>query len=204
MSDLEAGADKGALGLQEVDTSENQELNITVTEPEDQPPMQASGDQTKPIASALAEAFSSTLSPLLNEIIQQNKQLLEEKKKSELFLSAASPSNLEPKKSIKGAGKTILGDPGAKKHHFDDSLIELKGPHQEEIQKQKEFISKTMDVVKDFEEKGAKPKIYGIPPYKTEDNKWKSNIQQLAHLFMITLLLLILSHSHWYPPFKII
>jgi hypothetical protein len=26
MSDLEAGADKGALGLQEVDTSENQEL----------------------------------------------------------------------------------------------------------------------------------------------------------------------------------
>jgi hypothetical protein len=65
-SDLEAGADKGALGLQEVDTSENQELNITVTEPEDQPPMQASGDQTKPIASALAEAFSSTLSPLLN------------------------------------------------------------------------------------------------------------------------------------------
>jgi hypothetical protein len=68
-------------------------------------------------------------------------------KKSELFLSAASPSNLEPKKSIKGAGKTILGDPGAKKHHFDDSLIELKGPHQEEIQKQKEFISKTMDVV---------------------------------------------------------
>jgi hypothetical protein len=49
MSDLEAGADKGALGLQEVDTSENQELNITVTEPEDQPPMQASGDQTKAI-----------------------------------------------------------------------------------------------------------------------------------------------------------
>jgi hypothetical protein len=73
----------------------------------------------------------------LNEIIQQNKQLLEEKKKNELFLSAASPSNLEPKKSIKGAGKTILGDPGANKHHFD----ELKGPHQEEIQKQKEFIS---------------------------------------------------------------
>jgi hypothetical protein len=86
---------------------------------------------------------------------------LEEKKKSELFLSAASPSNLEPKESIKGAGKTILGDPGAKKHHFDDSLIELKGPHQEEIQKQKEFISKTMDIVKDFEEKGAKPKICG-------------------------------------------
>jgi hypothetical protein len=109
--------------------------------------MQASGDQTKAIASALAEAFSSTVSPLLNEIIQQNKQLLEEKKKNELFLSAASPSNLEPKKSIKGAGKTILGDPGANKHHFD----ELKGPHQEEIQKQKEFISKTMDVVKDFE-----------------------------------------------------
>ena len=72
MSDLEAGADKGALGLQEVDTSENQELNITVIEPEDQPPMQASGDQTKAIASALADAFSSTLSPLLNEIIQQN------------------------------------------------------------------------------------------------------------------------------------
>ena len=142
MSDLEAGADKGAIGLQEVDTSENQELNLTVTEPEDQPPMQASGDQTKAIASAMAEAFSSTLSPLLNEIIQQNKQLLEEMKKSELFLSAASPSNLEPKKSIKGAGKTILGDPGAKKHHFNDSLIELKGPHQEEIQKQKEFISK--------------------------------------------------------------
>jgi hypothetical protein len=40
MSDLEAGTDKGALGLQEVDTSENQELNLTVTEPEDQPPMQ--------------------------------------------------------------------------------------------------------------------------------------------------------------------
>jgi hypothetical protein len=59
-----------------------------------------SGDQTKAIVSALAEAFSSTLSPLLNEMIQQNKQLLEEKKKSELFLSAASPSNLEPKKSI--------------------------------------------------------------------------------------------------------
>ena len=92
-------------------------------------------------------------------------------KKSELFLSAASPSNLEPKKSIKGAGKTILGDPGAKKHHFDDSLIELKGPHQEEIQKQKEFISKTMDVVKDFEEKEAKPKIFGVPPNKTEDKK---------------------------------
>jgi hypothetical protein len=86
----------------------------------------------------------------LNEIIQQNKQLLEEKKKSELFLSAASPSNLESKKSIKGAGKTKLGDPGATKHHFDDRLIELKGPHQEEIQKQKEFISKTMDVVKDI------------------------------------------------------
>ena len=28
-----------------------------------------------------------------------------------------------------------------------------------------------MDVVKDFEEKGAKPKIYGIPAYKTEDKK---------------------------------
>jgi hypothetical protein len=109
----------------------------------------------------------------LNEIIQQNKQLLEEKKKSELFLSAASPSNLEPKKSIKGVGKTKLGDPGAKKHNFDDSLIELNGPHQEEIQKQKEFISKTMDVVKDFEVKGAKPKIhvYGIPANKTEDKK---------------------------------
>ena len=65
MPDLEAGADKGAIGLQEVDASENQELNITVTEPEDQLPMQASGDQTKAIASALAEAFSSTLSPLL-------------------------------------------------------------------------------------------------------------------------------------------
>ena len=26
-----------------------------------------------------------------------------------------------------------------------------------------------MDVVKDFEEKGAKPKIYGIPANKTED-----------------------------------
>jgi hypothetical protein len=115
MSDLEAGADKGALGLQEVDTSENQELNLTVTEPEDQPP---SGDQTKAIPSALAEAFSSTLSPLLNEIIQQNKQLLEETKKSELFLSAASSSNLEPKKSIKGAGKTILGDPGSKETPF--------------------------------------------------------------------------------------
>jgi hypothetical protein len=157
--------------LQEVDISENQELNLTVTEPEDQPPMQASGDQTQAIASALAEAFSSTFSPLLNEIIQQNKQLLEEKKKRELFLSAASPSNLEPKKSIKGAGKTKLRDQGAKKHHFDDSLIELKGPHQEEIQKQKEFISKTMDIVKDFEEKGAKPKIYGIPANKTEDKK---------------------------------
>jgi hypothetical protein len=34
------------------------------------------------------------------------------------------------------------------------SLIELKGPHQEETQKQKEFIGKTMDVVKDFEEEG--------------------------------------------------
>jgi hypothetical protein len=32
MSDLEADADKGALGMQEVDTSENQELNLTVTE----------------------------------------------------------------------------------------------------------------------------------------------------------------------------
>ena len=157
--------------MQEVDISENQELNLTVTEPEDQPPMQASGDQTQAIASALAEAFSSTFSPLLNEIIQQNKQLLEEKKKRELFLSAASPSNLEPKKSIKGAGKTKLRDQGAKKHHFDDSLIELKGQHQEEIQKQKEFISKTMDIVKDFEEKGAKPKIYGIPANKTEDKK---------------------------------
>ena len=93
------------------------------------------------------------------------------RKKSELFFRAASPSNLEPKKSIKGAGKTKLGDPRAKKHHFDDSLIELKGPHQEEIQNQKEFISKTMDVVKDFEEKGAKPKIYGIPANKTEDKK---------------------------------
>jgi hypothetical protein len=50
-------------------------------------------------------------------------------------------------------------------------LFCCKGPHQEEIQKQKEFISKAMDVVKDFEEKGAKPKIYGIPAYKTEDNK---------------------------------
>jgi hypothetical protein len=40
-----------------------------------------------------------------------------------------------------------------------------------EIQKQKEFISKTMDVVKDFEEKGAKPKIYGKPAYKTEHKK---------------------------------
>jgi hypothetical protein len=38
-------------------------------------------------------------------------------------------------------------------------------------EEQKEFISKTMDVVKDFEEKGAKPKIYGIPAYKTEDKK---------------------------------
>ena len=123
MSDLEADADKGALGLQKVDTSENQELNLTVTETEDQPPMQASGDQTQAIASAIAEAFSSTLSPLLKEIIQQNKQLLEEKKKSELFLSAASSSNLEPKKLIKDASKTKLGDPGAKKHHFDDSLV---------------------------------------------------------------------------------
>ena len=49
MSDLEAGADKGAIGLQEVDTPENQELNRTVTEPEDQPHMQASGDQTQAI-----------------------------------------------------------------------------------------------------------------------------------------------------------
>jgi hypothetical protein len=49
MSDLEADADKGALVLQEVDTSENQELNLTVTEPKDQPPMQASGDQTQAI-----------------------------------------------------------------------------------------------------------------------------------------------------------
>ena len=98
--------------------------------------MQASGDQTQAIASAIAEAFSSTLSPLLKEIIQPNKQLLEEKKKSELFLSAASPSNLEPKKLIKDSGKTKLGDPEAKKLHFDD-IVELKGPHQEEIKKQR-------------------------------------------------------------------
>jgi len=123
MSDLEVDTDKGALELQEVDSSENQELNLTVTEMGDQPPMQASGDQTQAIASAIAEAFSSTLSPLLKEIIQQNKQLLDEKKKSELFLSAASPSNLEPKKSIKDAGKTKLGDPDAKKLHFDDSIV---------------------------------------------------------------------------------
>ena len=81
MSDLEAGTDKGALELQEVDTSENQELNLTVTETGDQPPMQACGDHTEAIASVIAEAFSSTLSPLLKEIIQQNKQPLEEKKK---------------------------------------------------------------------------------------------------------------------------
>ena len=97
--------------------------------------MQTSGDHTEAIASVIAEAFSSTLSPLLKEIIQQNKQPLEEKKKSELFLSAALPSNLEPKKMIKDAGKTKLGGPDAKKHHFDDSIVELKGPHQEEIQK---------------------------------------------------------------------
>jgi hypothetical protein len=36
---------------------------------------------------------------------------------------------------IKDAGKAKLGDPDAKKHHFDDSIVELKGPHQEEIQK---------------------------------------------------------------------
>jgi len=28
-----------------------------------------------------------------------------------------------------------------------------------------------MDVVKDFEEKEAKPKIFGVPPNKTEDKK---------------------------------
>ena len=123
MSDLEAGADKGALGLQEVDTSENQELNLTVTEP----PMQANGDQTKAIASALAEAFSSTLSPLLNEIIQQNKQLLEEKKKSELFLSAASPSNLEPKKSINplAAGGTHVSISTLPEGHISPKSIDL-------------------------------------------------------------------------------
>ena len=127
MSDLEAGADKGALGLQEVDTSENQELNLTVTEPEGQPPMQASGDQTKAIASALAEAFSSTLSSLLNEIIQQNKQLLEEKKKSELFLSAASPSNLEPKKSINplAAGGTHVSISTLPEGHICPKSIDL-------------------------------------------------------------------------------
>ena len=64
MSDLEAGTDKGVLEWQEVDTSENQDNNLTVTETGDQPPMQASEDQTQAIASAIAEAFSSTLSPM--------------------------------------------------------------------------------------------------------------------------------------------
>ena len=57
MSDLEAGTDKAALELQEVDTSENQELNLTVTETGDQLPMQACGDHTEAIASVIAEAL---------------------------------------------------------------------------------------------------------------------------------------------------
>ena len=61
MSDLETGTDKGALELQEVDTSENQELNLTVTETGDQPPMQACGDHTQAIASVIVQKHSHLL-----------------------------------------------------------------------------------------------------------------------------------------------
>jgi hypothetical protein len=35
-----------------------------------------------------------------------------------------------------------------------------------------------MDVVRDFEEKESKPKIYGIPAYKTEDKKLEKHTQK--------------------------
>jgi hypothetical protein len=64
MSDLEAGADKRALGLQEVDTSENQELNISNSCLFCCMISFNSGDKVDENASARAEAMAFVWSPI--------------------------------------------------------------------------------------------------------------------------------------------
>jgi hypothetical protein len=66
------------------------------------------------------------------------------------------------------------------------------------------FVWSPLACIGVWKKKGQSLRYMEYQHIRQKIKKWKSNIQQLAHLFMITLLLLILSHSHWYPPFKII